>query len=203
LHGDYDSTPGAPSSGQLSTRLPVADKSRTNVRNRRVDRTRAALFAAFRDLFLADTYDGVSIAAITEHANVGRSTFYEHFANKEMLLRESLTPLLAALATAVARNPDAEGIAMLVAHFAKNRRVVRAFFAGSARDVAAKYLGELIQAHLQQEPTVASLPLQLKAMQISEAQLGLIHEWLRSPESVDAMKLAAALIASSRAIARS
>jgi hypothetical protein len=40
-------------------------------------------------------------------------------------------------------------------------------------------------------------------MQISEAQLGLIHEWLRSPESVDAMKLAAALIASSRAIARS
>jgi AcrR family transcriptional regulator len=61
--------------------------------DRRVARTRALLHQAHLKLMLERGYDGVTVEDICEAANVGRSTFYAHYPNKEALHRDGLEAL--------------------------------------------------------------------------------------------------------------
>ncbi|MFO0580421.1 MAG: helix-turn-helix domain-containing protein [Polyangia bacterium] len=54
--------------------------------DRRVQKTRQLLSDALVSLVLEKGYDEVSIQDIIDRANVGRSTFYSHYENKEQLL---------------------------------------------------------------------------------------------------------------------
>src|SRR6266404_7607300 len=66
--------------------LPPEAHRRTHMANRKIDRrterTRAALMSAFLELILSRGYEAVAIADIIRKANVGRSTFYLHYARK-------------------------------------------------------------------------------------------------------------------------
>ena len=54
--------------------------------DRRSARTREALLHVFLDLLFERGYEALSVRDIAARANVGRSTFYEHFAGKDALL---------------------------------------------------------------------------------------------------------------------
>lgn len=56
------------------------------IADRRVQKTRKLLSDALVSLILEKGYDEVSIQDIIDRANVGRSTFYSHYENKEQLL---------------------------------------------------------------------------------------------------------------------
>src|SRR5690606_4423996 len=60
-------------------------------------RTKQALHEALMQCLMEQEYHAISVSDITERANVGRSTFYAHFADKEDLLLESLQGLRAFL----------------------------------------------------------------------------------------------------------
>jgi AcrR family transcriptional regulator len=68
--------------------------------DRRVERSKQALLNAQVSLMIEKGYEATTIADIAERANVGRSTFYAHFADKEDLFRESLEGLRSFLLTA-------------------------------------------------------------------------------------------------------
>lgn len=70
----------------------MAEKSEKT--NRRVSRTRAALRQALEELTREKGYDSVTIEELTAHADVGRTTFYLHYRDKEDLLLEQFTELL-------------------------------------------------------------------------------------------------------------
>ena len=61
--------------------------------DRRVLRTRQLLQAALNALILKQNYETISIEDICRAANIGRSTFYTHFANKDDLKRSGLNTL--------------------------------------------------------------------------------------------------------------
>ena len=68
------------------------------VKDRRVQRTRKSLHQALMSLVVETPYDGITVQQIIDRANVGRSTFYTHFQDKDELvisgvhdLREMLT----------------------------------------------------------------------------------------------------------------
>src|SRR3954471_23814217 len=65
--------------------------------DRRVERSRTALRNAFHQLVLERGYDAIAVADVTELANVGRSTFYQHYAGLDDLLTQSLAEIFAAL----------------------------------------------------------------------------------------------------------
>lgn len=58
--------------------------------DRRVRRTRNLIKAAFMDLILEKGYDAITVQDILDRADVGRSTFYAHFVDKEQLLMDQL-----------------------------------------------------------------------------------------------------------------
>ncbi len=61
--------------------------------DRRVQRTRTALYDALVELIREGSYDAIRVDDILRRANVGRSTFYDHFRSKDELLERSLERL--------------------------------------------------------------------------------------------------------------
>ena len=66
---------------------------RNNSEDRRTQKTRTALQEALMSLMSEKKYDAIPVQQILDRANVGRSTFYTHFRDKDELLVESLQGL--------------------------------------------------------------------------------------------------------------
>jgi AcrR family transcriptional regulator len=164
------------------------------------------LLNAFRDLILERGYDRLTVRDVIDHANVGRSTFYDHFENIEDLFEQSITPLLATLAGATEANSDQKRIQMVVAHFWANRDLSRIVMAGPTRPLMSRILSKLIEERLTKrarnprgkKPVIS---INLIAAHLAEAQLGLLTAWLSETSACDASSLADALHASTNSAA--
>lgn len=73
-------------------------KSRNSPEDRRIQRTRRSLREALVALMIERGYEALTVQDILDRANVGRSTFYTHFRDKDELLVSGLEQLRAALA---------------------------------------------------------------------------------------------------------
>src|SRR5215471_11413278 len=62
--------------------------------DRRVQKTRQLLHAALASLIQEKAYDTISVKEILDRANVGKSTFYTHFSDKDELLASGLRDVL-------------------------------------------------------------------------------------------------------------
>ena len=84
--------------------------------NPRVERTRAALIAAGRHLFCERPVDAVTVDDIVQAAGVGKGSFYNHFSDREGLLRAITSEIRARVERAVDRaNAEIEDPARRVA----------------------------------------------------------------------------------------
>ena len=66
----------------------------TNTHDRRVQRTRELLHGALASLIHEKPYEGIVVKEILARANVGRSTFYMHFRDKQDLLESSIRDVI-------------------------------------------------------------------------------------------------------------
>src|SRR5690242_9271786 len=64
--------------------------------DRRSRRTRQMLGDALTALMLEQRYDTITVQEIIDRANVGRSTFYAHYLDKEDLLQSQTAGMIAA-----------------------------------------------------------------------------------------------------------
>ncbi|ASM78918.1 hypothetical protein VITFI_CDS3141 [Vitreoscilla filiformis] len=95
--------------------------------DRRIAKTKLALRDAMLALLPHTGWDGLSIQALCERANIGRSTFYLHYQGKDDLLSDSLAGQRAHLTDAQADKPA--GLPMLrglLAHMVEQSEVFRA-----------------------------------------------------------------------------
>lgn len=119
-----------------------------NPSDRRVQRTRRTLRTAMISLILERGWEGFSVQDLCERADVGRSTFYTHFGDKEDLLiggfddlRKSLRPLIASQAKADDPLPFARG---MIEHAFEQQRLFRALVGKRGGQVVLKRFRELI-----------------------------------------------------------
>lgn len=73
--------------------------------DRRVIRTKSSLHQAFKELISEKGYESTTIEDITTRANMGRTTFYLHFQDKEDLLLEGLEEHLLEMVDDFNRHP--------------------------------------------------------------------------------------------------
>lgn len=60
------------------------------MKDRRAQRTRTMLHEALLDLIVEKGYEAITVQDLIDRANIGRSTFYFHFVDKEMLLVDTI-----------------------------------------------------------------------------------------------------------------
>jgi AcrR family transcriptional regulator len=161
-----------------------------------VRKTRAALLGAFNELVLERRYADIRVGDIIRRADVGRSTFYEHFHDKDDVLRASLSGILSILADAVEEQADSKRLEYLLEHFRENSRLARGLLNGPSAPQVAAVLSGLIEERLtawqRKTGVVPGIGLDLAAAQAAGAQLGLVRAWLNR-ESCSAAAVAAAL----------
>lgn len=165
--------------------------------DRRTRRTRAALIEAFNHLVLRRR-GPIRVAEIVEHANVGRSTFYDHYRSAEDLHMEALARPFAILADAAAGEAEESRLAWILAHFWENRARARETLVGSSRERATRLLAGLIEERLPEPTPHPPIPARLASLQLAEAMLAPIRAWVAGEAPCTAAALAAALVETGR-----
>ena len=160
--------------------------------DRRIQRTRPLLQEALFHLIVERGYEHVTIADITEQANLGRTTFYLHYRDKEHLLQESIKTLLHDMHLDV--EPETEKTCTysmisvrIFQHVARRRLLYQAMLreAGPTRtieDVMRTYFTELCQRFLPEGLVQMKRPLlvtsEILAVHAAGSLLGLLSWWL-------------------------
>ena len=98
------------------------------------------LIEAFNHLVLARRQKRIRVSDIVAEANVGRSTFYEHYKSADDLYMAALSRPMEALADAAAGAGDPERLRNLLAHFWENRQRARESFGDRAYAKVARLL---------------------------------------------------------------
>ena len=161
--------------------------------DRRVARTRAALIDAFNQLVMHRRPKKIRVADIVTKANVGRSTFYEHYSGADAIHMEALARPFAPLADAAAGAGDPARLTMLLAHFWENRQRARETYSGRLGDKAARLLTDLVEARLAERGTETRIPRRLAAIQLAEATLAPMRAWIAGEASTTSEALAESL----------
>lgn len=115
--------------------------------DRRIQRTRRTLREALISLLLERGWDAVSVQDVCDKADVGRSTFYTHFADKEDLLVGGFDDLRKALRRQLA--PADPGHALpfahgLIEHAHEQQRLFRALVGKRSGQVVLRRFRELV-----------------------------------------------------------
>ncbi|WKZ35079.1 MAG: TetR/AcrR family transcriptional regulator [Anaerolineales bacterium] len=174
--------------------------------DRRSQRTRQLISDAFVELLLEKGYEAMSIRDVIERANVGRSTFYSHFRDKEELFVSQLDRLLEALSRHlpqehVEQNPFFPSLG-LFQHIQEQQNLFRALSWTSGVDILTKHLqksmSEKIEEKLQSSGQTYEVPAPVMANFLAGSFLTLVKWWLDnkmlySPEEMDAMYRSLAL----------
>jgi len=167
--------------------------------DRRTQRTRAALVGAFQVIMLTDGYDACTPTRLAAAANVGRSTFYEHFASVEELLGVSISQLLGPLAAATLSPRLGPGAVDILQHFWENRRIGKAMLTGGARPVVVAVLAECYEAGLTTQRTRSP---RLVAAYLTAGVIATLEAWLSGRVQGTPTEIAEALHAAGSSTAR-
>jgi AcrR family transcriptional regulator len=166
----------------------------TPPRDRRIARTRRQLREALVSLVIERGWDSVSVTDVCDRADIGRSTFYVHFADKEELMFSGFQTLEATLESVRKNAPGQFAFAReLVVHAQDNLPLFRAL-------VATK-TGRHVTSHLRAVSTRLVLA-DLRALRLSGARqvqvahyiagglVELMVTWLEGPTRRQANELA-------------
>jgi AcrR family transcriptional regulator len=125
--------------------------------DRRVRRTRELLRSALLALIAEQGYDRTTVQDILDRADVGRSTFYDHYRDKDDLLLSGFDDVHAVLAAEVARTAGASGeflqpLLIVFQHVEGYRYLWKSLIRGGAGEMGLRALrdstADLLRAHL-------------------------------------------------------
>jgi len=160
--------------------------------DRRVSRTRRALHEALIGLILEKGYDAITVADIVDRADVGRSTFYAHFVDKDALLLGGFSAL-PALWAEEARAPDGEsgwtpfGFSLkMFRHADEERRLFRALLGQRSGALVQseldRVLADLVRADLERLHPIGDVQkLEVAVRFVVSAYAGLLTWWCEHP----------------------
>lgn len=165
-------------------------------------RTQQAILGAFFKLVLERRYSTIRIGDIVARSGVGRSTFYEHFRNKDELLAASLEGPFSALADSVLPGASSASLTDMLAHFWSNRASARGLLAGSMRKRLSATLARMIEARLKRSAPSTAWSVRTTSVMLAEMMLTPIAAWLAGEVGGSAGDLGDGLRASTQAAAR-
>ncbi len=121
--------------------------------DRRIQRTRQLLQDALIALLLEKGYDKITVQDIIDRANVGRSTFYAHYLDKDDLMESSVEKLKEELEVHFPSSGHADPQNMMMPslalfqHTQQQHHLYKAMIGGSGIEIVANAIREGLTAH--------------------------------------------------------
>lgn len=168
--------------------------------DRRIQRTRQLLLDALLALILEKDFDAVTVQDVIDRANVGRSTFYAHFQDKEDLLLSGFEHLKGQLEehlmsdTITSDSPWALSLAMF-RHAQEKRQIHKALAGKQGGNIGLKHMEKYLFTHLYThlKQTLAkrkkSIPPEILAQYITGSFMSLITWWLENDSTYSAEEM--------------
>ncbi len=154
----------------------------------RIARTRRSLQEALFDLARERGLDDISVADIAERAGVNRSSFYQHYSDKDTLLADAIDAAAAGASADIpeVREVTAEPPAVLVhylRHVEANAAVYARVFGSRGSPVAAARLRTRIEsiaaaAVAERADMFDDIPIDVRAAGLSGSVMGVLETWL-------------------------
>lgn len=167
----------------------------TLVEDRRVRRSKALIVRAFADLAVEKDYGRLTVQDIIDRADVGRSTFYAHFRDKQAVLLSCFDEVETGLAV-LADSPSSTNSAaanVVLNHAWEYQRVYRAVCASSASGLVQRHLRQLLLPFLDRSFPQDTRPGErviAREFYVS-ALIGLLTWWVTTGFRIDPDELAA------------
>lgn len=161
--------------------------------DRRVRRTKTRIFDALVELMMEKGYDKVTVQDIIDRADVGRSTFYAHYRDKEALLQSGFEHIRPAFE---ASEEDADPSLALFQHIGEYTPVFRAIAGRRGGQVVIAYIrrfltelyGKRLEARI--DPTLEpSVPVEVVVEYLVSALIGIVQWGLERTEPATAEEL--------------
>ena len=169
--------------------------------DRRVGKTRKALKEALTDLILEKGYESVTVQDVIDRADVGRSTFYAHFIDKDDLLMAILADLempAPDTSTWKADDPAFGWTLGLFRHFGSGKRLFRAVASSQSGALARRETTQRLEHLARAELSRLQVSRKLDAFRVETVVrflvgtfIGFMDWWMREenehlpPEQVD------------------
>jgi AcrR family transcriptional regulator len=183
----------------------VMDMAKRSI-DRRVARTRTTLHRALMSLIMTKGYESITVEDICESANVGRSTFYTHYTDKDDLMRSGLEHLRARLMDHQrdAAERDAEHRALgfslpMFEHTRDHMHLFRALVGSRGGAIALgtirQVLSDLVRGELATDASKKAkeaIPSEIVVQYVVGAYMAVLTWWLDGgaklpPQRIDAM----------------
>ena len=174
--------------------------------DRRVNRTRRLLRESLMSLILERGYDAVTVEEITNRADVGRTTFYLHYKDKEDLLVESINTAINDLVVQISNLPVSSWaipydslspqdsprspILLVFQHASDNADLYRIILRGEGssraqnriRDVISDAVNDFLSMKARQEGMTVKpvIPLEVFSIYFAGSLLGILTWWLEA-----------------------
>jgi AcrR family transcriptional regulator len=170
--------------------------------DRRSVRSRSLLENALVALMQERRYADITVQDILDRADVGRSTFYAHFRDKEDLLIRSLERVLESFIHHMDGGDDGRALLSTVEffrHVQANQVLYQAMVRGPGMDIlfgqGQAMISQKIEQHLKHVPAqgqASAVPLPIIASYLAGSFLTLLKWWVEhklpySPEQMDAI----------------
>lgn len=170
--------------------------------DRRVQRTRRLLHQGLMSRILEKKYESITVQEIIDRADVGRSTFYMHFRDKDELLMDGLQHVTSLLRSAQAASAAPPGksyeriigfsLAMFQ-HANEYRRVFRALLGSNAEAVVRRHIHSDLATLIYQEVKMerqrrksknCPISAELLTHFLASTYISVLTWWLRSKNPV-------------------
>lgn len=153
--------------------------------DRRVQRTKKLLWGSLVALIIRKGYDSVTIQDIIDEANIGRSTFYSHYENKEQLLFSGQPHLIEMLFQSDHVDGKIDFIAVFK-HAKENKDVAKALFGKQGGHILLRHISEVMTHNLKEafyriDPSkIDQAPMKRKFVieATSAALVSLLSNWI-------------------------
>ena len=175
--------------------------------DRRQQKTRAAIFGAFSALLAEKSYGKITVQEIIDTANIGRTTFYDHFETKDDLLKALCGELFGHIIRSAADCTHTHGLysdgsapesvfCHLLQHLRENENNILGLLSSESSEIFLRYfkdsLNELIQNQFvnQNRKNNMDIPQNFLVNHISGSFVEMVLWWLKdkkkhTPEELD------------------
>ena len=164
--------------------------------DRRIQRTRQLLRSALMALIDEKGYDAVTIQDITERANLGRTTFYLHYDNKDELFLDHHEGFSGMMMVNVMdreqllSDEPQQGYVDFFQQLQDHREMYHAILSAKDADVLMRGVTSQLQRNLEMSlkaifPSPPNMPMEIVTRYVVSAQLSLTNWWItqRNPYS--------------------